>query len=102
MAKKIDLTKFKKPTNSYLQKSSENIAQNEVNLSTVSEKKANNKISKKEKTEKKGRPLTGSEPLNCVVSLNFSESEVQKIKNKAGMVPMTKYLRAILSDAKVI
>lgn len=102
MAKKIDLTKFKKPTNSYLQKSSENIAQNEVNLSTVSEKKANNKINKKEKTEKKGRPLTGSEPLNCVVSLNFSESEVQKIKNKAGMVPMTKYLRAILSDAKVI
>jgi len=46
--------------------------------------------------------LTGSEPLNCVVSLNFSESEVQKIKNKAGMVPMTKYLRAILFEAKVI
>lgn len=102
MAKKIDLTKFKKPTNSYLQKSPENIVQNSVSSSTTSEKKINNKVSKKEKSEKKGRPLTGSEPLNCVVSLNFSESEVQKIKNKAGMVPMTKYLRAILFEAKVI
>jgi len=102
MAKKIDLTKFKKPTNSYLQKSPENIVQKSINSSIASEKKVVNQATKKEKSEKKGRPLTGSEPLNCVISLNFSESELQKIKDKAGMVPMTKYLRAILAEAKVI
>lgn len=98
MAKKIDFTKFKKPTQSYLKKE-EVVESNPKKTERVSEKK---ELKAKNKIDKKGRPLTGTEPLNCVISVNFTESEVRMIKNQAGMVPITKYLRSFLQNAKVI
>ena len=98
MAKKIDFTKFKKPTQSYLKKE-EIVESNPKKTERVSEKK---ELKAKNKIDKKGRPLTGTEPLNCVISVNFTESEVRMIKNQAGMVPITKYLRSFLQNAKVI
>ena len=98
MAKKIDFTKFKKPTQSYLKKE-EVVEQNQKKSEQISEKKDSKA---KNKIDKKGRPLTGTEPLNCVISVNFTESEVRLIKDKAGMIPITKYLRSFLQNAKVI
>lgn len=98
MAKKIDFTKFKKPTQSYLKKE-EVVESNPKKTERVSEKK---ELKAKNKIDKKGRPLTGTEPLNCVISVNFTESEVRMIKNQAGMIPITKYLRSFLQNAKVI
>ncbi len=98
MAKKIDFTKFKKPTQSYLKKE-EVVESNPKKIERVSEKK---ELKAKNKIDKKGRPLTGTEPLNCVISVNFTESEVRMIKNQAGMIPITKYLRSFLQNAKVI
>lgn len=98
MAKKIDFTKFKKPTQSYLKKE-EVVESNPKKTERVSEKK---ELKVKNKIDKKGRPLTGTEPLNCVISVNFTESEVRMIKDQAGMIPITKYLRSFLQNAKVI
>ena len=98
MAKKIDFTKFKKPTQSYLRKE-EAVESNPKKTERVSEKK---ELKAKNKIDKKGRPLTGTEPLNCVISVNFTESEVRMIKVQAGMIPITKYLRSFLQNAKVI
>ena len=98
MAKKIDFTKFKKPTQSYLKKE-EVVGSNPKKTERVSEKK---ELKAKNKIDKKGRPLTGTEPLNCVISVNFTESEVRMIKVQAGMIPITKYLRSFLQNAKVI
>jgi|APGre2960657444_1045066.scaffolds.fasta_scaffold60811_2 hypothetical protein len=98
MAKKIDFTKFKKPTQSYLKKE-EVVESNPKKTERVSEKK---ELKAKNKIDKKGRPLTGTEPLNCVISVNFTESEVRMIKDQAGMIPITKYLRSFLQNAKVI
>lgn len=98
MAKKIDFTKFKKPTQSYLKKE-EVVESSPKKTERVSEKK---ELKAKNKIDKKGRPLTGTEPLNCVISVNFTESEVRMIKVQAGMIPITKYLRSFLQNAKVI
>ena len=98
MAKKRDFTKFKKPTQSYLRKE-EVVESNPKKTERVSEKK---ELKAKNKIDKKGRPLTGTEPLNCVISVNFTESEVRMIKVQAGMIPITKYLRSFLQNAKVI
>ena len=50
----------------------------------------------KKKSGKVGRPMIESEPLNRPVTINFTASEWEKIKKKAGRVSVSVYLRDLV------
>lgn len=81
MKKGFDLSKLGKADDQYL----------------VKQQDANQK-----KKEKIGRPMTGEEPLSKKVTVNFSETELKKIYDKANGIPCSKYIRDILKNANVI
>lgn len=91
MAKKIDLTKFKRPTQNYLKEKEEPKVQNDV-------------IAPKEtkKVEKIGRPTIGDEPISKRFSLAFTETEYNTLKENSGKIPLASFIRDILKVAKVI
>ncbi len=62
-------------------------------------KKINNKKNVDKRSEKGGRPMLEDEPLNMPFTINFTQTELQKIKDKAGDVPVAKYLRGIIKNA---
>ena len=94
MAKKIDLTKFKRPTQNYLKEKEEPKIQNEVI--------APKEVKKVQKVEKIGRPTIGDEPLSKRFSLAFTETEYDTLKENAGKIPLASFIRDILKVAKVI
>ncbi len=90
---KIDLTKFKKPTQSYLKEEPKEEPK-EVNLLKEKNKPA--------KTEKIGRPTIGEEPISKRFSLAFTETEYNTLKENAGKIPLASFIRDALKAAKVI
>lgn len=97
MAKKIDLTKFKRPTQNYLKEKEEPKVQNDV----IAPKEAK-KAEKVKKVEKIGRPTIGDEPISKRFSLAFTETEYNILKENAGKIPLASFIRDILKVAKVI
>ena len=95
MSKKkvFDLSKLTKPDNQFLIK--EKI---ETTAIQESEKK---KIVRK-KAEKVGRPIIGNEPLNKKITINFTENEIEKLIGKAGIIPVSPYIRDVLKKAGII
>ena len=93
MAKKIDLTQFRVSSKKYLKPEEEN---NEAQEAVVKVKKEG------KKTGKVGRPTIEKEPLNSPLTINFTKKELEKIKGKAGLAPMTGYLREIIKNSGVI
>jgi hypothetical protein len=91
MAKKIDLTKFKRPTQNYLKEKEEPKVQNDV----IVPKEA-------KKAEKIGRPTIGDEPISKRFSLAFTETEYNTLKENSGKIPLASFIRDILKVAKVI
>ena len=98
MKKKFDLNKFKKI------KESERFLRPIEEAPRVNDNKKEVVVKKErpKKSEKIGRPMLGKEPLNKKITLNFTVSEEEKIRDKAGDIPITTYLRNILKDNKVI
>lgn len=94
MAKKIDLTKFKRPTQNYLKEKEEPKVQNEI----IAPKEAK----KVQKAEKIGRPTIGDEPISKRFSLAFTETEYNTLKENAGKIPLASFIRDVLKVAKVI
>jgi len=94
MAKKIDLTKFKRPTQNYLKEKEEPKVQNDI----IAPKEAK----KVKKVEKIGRPTIGDEPISKRFSLAFTETEYNTLKENAGKIPLASFIRDILKLAKVI
>lgn len=94
MAKKIDLTKFKRPTQNYLKEKEEPKVQNEVIVPK--------EVKNVQKSEKIGRPTIGDEPISKRFSLAFTETEYNTLKENAGKIPLASFIRDILKDAKVI
>ena len=94
MAKKIDLTKFKRPTQNYLKEKEEPKVQNEVIVPK--------EVKNFQKSEKIGRPTIGDEPISKRFSLAFTETEYNTLKENAGKIPLASFIRDILKDAKVI
>jgi len=94
MAKAIDLTKFKRPTQNYLKEKEEPKIQNEVT--------ALKKVKKVAKTEKIGRPTIGDEPVSKRFSLAFTETEYKNLKENAGRIPLALFIRDALKASKVI
>ncbi len=90
--KGFDLSKFNKNGLNYLNKAEE---KTQVETSEV-------KKFKKKKSEKIGRPMTTDEPLNYKITINLSESEIAKLKLKAGQVPSATFVRDILKKAEII
>ena len=73
------------------------------NYLSQSEKKVVDKgETRKKKAEKLGRPMIMSEPLNNKISANLTETELAKLKTKAGQVPITTFLRDVLKKAGAI
>ncbi len=97
MAKKIDLTKFKRPTQNYLKEKEELKVQNEV-VAAPKPKEVKNA----QKAEKIGRPTIGDEPISKRFSLAFTETEYNTLKENAGKIPLASFIRDVLKDAKVI
>jgi hypothetical protein len=91
---KFDLSKLNKTSQNFLSKGNEQ--QQIVKKNTVVKK------SEKKKAEKLGRPMIMSEPLNNKISANLTESELVKLKSKAGQVPITTFLRDVLKKAGAI
>ena len=50
--------------------------------------------------KKRGRPPKETEPLQSKLTLYFTESEIDQIKEKAGLVPLAKHLRHYLLASK--
>jgi hypothetical protein len=48
--------------------------------------------------KKRGRPVKETEPLKAKLTLYFTEIEMDKIRNKAGLVPLAKHLRHYLNE----
>jgi hypothetical protein len=94
MVKKIDLTKFKRPTQNYLKEKEEPKIQNEVIVPK--------EVKKVQKVEKIGRPTIGDEPISKRFSLAFTETEYNTLKENAGKIPLASFIRDILKVAKVI
>lgn len=94
MAKKIDLTKFKRPTQNYLKEKQEPKIQSEI-ISAKQPKKV-------KKVEKIGRPTIGDEPISKRFSLAFTETEYNTLKENAGKIPLASFIRDALKVAKVI
>lgn len=95
MGKKIDLTKFKRPTQNYLK-------ENEGKTKVDNQILVTNEVKKVEKKEKIGRPTIGDEPISKRFSLAFTETEYNNLKNNAGKVPLASFIRDVLKVAKVI
>ncbi len=94
MAKKIDLTKFKRPTQNYLKEKEELKVQDEIVVPK--------EVKKAKKSEKIGRPTIGDEPISKRFSLAFTETEYNLLKGNAGKIPLASFIRDVLKDAKVI
>ncbi|NBV07286.1 MAG: hypothetical protein EBS06_08670 [Proteobacteria bacterium] len=94
MAKKIDLTKFKRPTQNYLKEKESSEVQSEVTSSK--------EIKKVVKTKKIGRPTVGEGPISKRFSLAFTEKEYSNLKGNAGKIPLASFIRDALKTAKVI
>jgi hypothetical protein len=88
---KIDLSKFKKPESNYLKPS---VSSEKEKINTFKEEKE-----KPKKSDKIGRPMAEDEPLNVPLTINFTQTEFQKIKDKAGDVPIAKWARGIIRNA---
>ncbi len=89
---KFDLSTLNKTSQNYLSQSEKKV----VNKSETSKKV------EKKKAEKLGRPMIMSEPLNNKISANLTETELAKLKTKAGQVPITTFLRDVLKKAGAI
>ena len=48
--------------------------------------------------KKRGRPPKEDSPLTAKLTLYFTEEELETIKEKAGLVPVAKYLRHYLKE----
>jgi hypothetical protein len=94
MAKKIDLTKFKRPTQNYLKEKEVPKVQDEIILPKEAKKVV--------KVEKIGRPIIGDEPISKRFSLAFTETEYNTLKENAGKIPLASFIRDVLKVAKVI
>ena len=89
---KIDLTRFKKPTQNYLKEEVD--GREKVIISKEKKKPA--------KIEKTGRPTIGDELISKRFSLAFTETEYNTLKKNAGRIPLAPFVRDILKNAKVI
>ncbi len=90
---KIDLSKFKKPTQNFLKPE----MREEEKISPVKEKK-------KKVEEKIGRPRSEKkgELLSKPVTINFTEEQLEKINGKRGMASAATYLRNVIREAGII
>jgi hypothetical protein len=92
MKSKFDLSKLNKNNQQFLVKQDNNPVINE----TVNQK------SKKKTSEKKGRPMIFHEPLDHKITINLTKSEILNLKNRAGQIPLTAFIRDILKRSSVI
>lgn len=101
MAKNFDLSQIRKPT--VREKFLKPVEKNQDNITNGSTKKEvkKNKM-EKEKTVKMGRPRITEEPLTEKVSINLTSSEMDKLKDKIGLVPAAAYLRNELKQKGII
>lgn len=97
---KMDLSKFKKPTTNYLKEkpAGEISAENELSVKKTSAIKKE----KTKKSEKIGRPIIGEEPLSIPVTVNFTQTEIEKLKKSAGIAALSTYVRHIVKKSGVI
>ena len=87
--KGFDLSKFNKASQNFLNKTDE-----APNVEAI-------KKEPKKKPEKVGRPMTTDEPLNHKITINLSETEITKLKLKAGQIPSATFVRDILKKAEI-
>ncbi len=92
MKKKLDLSRLGKNNQQFLVKQDHDFVA----------KNTDNQKLKKKTVEKKGRPMLSNELLNQKVTINLTQSEVLNIKNKAGKIPLTAFIRDILKRYTVI
>jgi len=95
MAKRFDLTKFRTPVKNYL-------TEDEKKEVVTIKKTPSKSLPKEKKVGKVGRPTIEKSPLNSPLTINFTEEEYNKIKEKAGLAPMTGYLREIIKNSGII
>lgn len=88
---KIDLTKFKRPTQNYLKE--EERGQGDA---------ISNEKKKSSKGKKVGRPTVGDEPISKRFSLAFTQIEYDTLKKNAGKIPLASFIRDALKSTKVI
>jgi hypothetical protein len=101
MVKKIDFSKLKEPQKNYLSEQPKITNKEQESKQAKGDVSAKNtKIKKKQ--AKVGRPTIEKEPLNSPLTLNFTEKEYNIIKEKAGLAPLTSYLREIIKKSGVI
>lgn len=93
---KFDANKFRGPSRTFLKENSteQGITQDASAVAKPAKEKR--------KTGKMGRPTIEKEPLNSPLTLNFTEKEYSKIKEKAGLAPLASYVREIIKKAGVI
>jgi hypothetical protein len=65
-------------------------------------KKLVSKKAVEKKSTKSGRPMVEDEPLNIPITVNFTQTEIDKIKKEAGDVAVAKFLRGIVRNAVVL
>ena len=68
----------------------------------VKEEISSVKKAKPSKNNKIGRPRTEKEPMSSPLTINFTEKEYERIKEKAGLAPMSVYLREVIKKAGVV
>lgn len=107
--KKLDLQKFKKPTKTFLgeEANSLNVEIKEeagvvknndwlLNKNNINKKEKNSSKVEVKKNEKLGRPQKADELLNKNISILLTESEFDKINQKAGLIPRAAFIRDVL------
>lgn len=96
--RKVDLNQFKKITEK------DRFLKPAIPTPRVEEGDKKNEVVGKEKAKKseRGRPMISKEPLNKPVSFLVTETELNQIDGKAGMVSRGVFLREILKKAGVI
>jgi len=92
MGKKLDLSQFEKPVVNYLKPKEQVKVKKPI--------KATKGIGGKVK--KIGRPMISDEPLNIPVSVNFSATEYNKIKENSGIAAVSAFIRESLKKAGII
>lgn len=96
---KIDFSKLKEPTNTYLIDLPKEKDISRINLEKKEKKEKFNKL---QEPKKMGRPVRGDAPLNKKISISLTAKEEGDIIEKAGNVPVSTYLRDILKKSGVI
>lgn len=92
---KVDLSKFAVPEKNYLKPKKESGSKIKESVKTKKEVKA-------KETKKIGRPMISDEPLNIPVTVNFSSTEYDKIKESAGIAAVSAFIRESLKKSGII